>query len=282
MKTPDLKQDSKVDRIAKKDQLRVRTDRRVNFLLALAGVLVFSWIVLESYTAVKSPAAVKMKHTEDTDFDEEVIDEIFVLKETPVKQQPVNKPVVKKSTSPKVAEPIDKVLPSDNIQPVQTKHETLIQNNKSDESQKNDNQKNIESSSKATGKKNNQVNRLPQTLDAPFVSFAPVHPDCAGITDQDELVDCFQSRIERLIKRRFDTSLARDLYSENGTHTIYVRFVIDSNGRVGNIETRSKYEVLSREAKEVISRLPQFTPGKQNGNPVNVRYALPITISHRN
>jgi len=62
--------------------------------------------------------------------------------------------------------------------------------------------------------------------------------------------------------------------------TTYVRFVVTKTGEVANIEiVRSVDENLDKEAIRVISMLPDFKPGKQNGKPVNVYYTIPININ---
>jgi protein TonB len=61
--------------------------------------------------------------------------------------------------------------------------------------------------------------------------------------------------------------------------TVFVYFVIDKNGRPINIKianpTRGK-ENLEKEAMRVISKMPAWTPGKQNGKPAMVSFTLPI------
>lgn len=56
-----------------------------------------------------------------------------------------------------------------------------------------------------------------------------------------------------------------------------VRFVVETDGSVSNIEiVRGVSEDLDAEAKRIVSTFPKWTPGKQDGQPVAVRYHLPI------
>ena len=62
-----------------------------------------------------------------------------------------------------------------------------------------------------------------------------------------------------------------------GRHTVLVTLVIQSDGSVGNVKVRrSAGEAFDAEAIRVVNLLERFTPGKINGVPVAVNYALPI------
>ena len=59
-----------------------------------------------------------------------------------------------------------------------------------------------------------------------------------------------------------------------------VGFVIDEKGEVLDIEIKrsSGYQVLDEEAKRIISSMPKWEPGRQQGKAVSVKYVLPITF----
>ncbi len=62
-----------------------------------------------------------------------------------------------------------------------------------------------------------------------------------------------------------------------------VQFVVTRNGSVGEVKVvRSLSPDCDNEAKRVVRSLPRFTPGKQNGQPVNVWYTLPVTFKLQN
>lgn len=59
--------------------------------------------------------------------------------------------------------------------------------------------------------------------------------------------------------------------------TVYVSFVIDTDGKPTDIKAvRSPDERLSANAIDVVSQMPNWTPGKQDGKNVKVQYSLPI------
>lgn len=68
---------------------------------------------------------------------------------------------------------------------------------------------------------------------------------------------------------------ARDVGKEG---TVYVKFVVDQNGRVGNLQLLNNLGYgLDEEALRVVGMIPSFkSPGKVKGMAVKVYYQLPI------
>lgn len=60
---------------------------------------------------------------------------------------------------------------------------------------------------------------------------------------------------------------------------VIVQFVIGSDGTVSDaVVRRSVDPLLDAEALRVINAMPAWTPGKQDGKPVAVRYTIPVTF----
>jgi len=60
---------------------------------------------------------------------------------------------------------------------------------------------------------------------------------------------------------------------------VVVQFVVTKTGKIGEVKVaRSKDPDLDNEAVRVVKTLPDFIPGKMNGQSVNVWYTLPITF----
>lgn len=60
---------------------------------------------------------------------------------------------------------------------------------------------------------------------------------------------------------------------------VVVQFVIKKDGSIGDVKVvRSKDPDLDKEAVRVVKTFPKFTPGKMNGQPVDVWYTLPINF----
>ena len=56
-------------------------------------------------------------------------------------------------------------------------------------------------------------------------------------------------------------------------------FIVERDGSVSNIEIlKSVHPLLDAEVVRVLSLMPNWIPGRQNGQPVRVKYSLPITF----
>lgn len=59
--------------------------------------------------------------------------------------------------------------------------------------------------------------------------------------------------------------------------TVYVSFVVSKDGNISDVKTiRGISADCDQEAMRVVSMMPPWKPGKQNGKPVFVRFVLPI------
>ena len=64
---------------------------------------------------------------------------------------------------------------------------------------------------------------------------------------------------------------------------VILRFVVSPDGSVGQIEVlRSLEPSCDREAVRAVGKMPKWTPGRQNGNPVFVYYNLPVRFRLQN
>ena len=68
--------------------------------------------------------------------------------------------------------------------------------------------------------------------------------------------------------------------SEEGIQgKVTVQFIVEKNGSISNVKVvRGKHPALDAEAKRVVSKMPRWTPGRNNGQPVRVTYNLPVTF----
>lgn len=64
--------------------------------------------------------------------------------------------------------------------------------------------------------------------------------------------------------------------------TVLLSFVVNQNGDISGIEVlRSPGMGLEAEAVRVLKSMPRWSPGKNNGVPVSVRFTLPVTFAIR-
>jgi protein TonB len=115
--------------------------------------------------------------------------------------------------------------------------------------------------------------------DVPFmiIENVPIFPGCKG--NNTELRNCFSAEITKFVAANFNAELAQDIGLATGSiQRIFVMFKIDKNGDIVDIQARAPHRTLENEAIRVIQKLPKMTPGKQRGQPVGVKYSLPITF----
>lgn len=58
---------------------------------------------------------------------------------------------------------------------------------------------------------------------------------------------------------------------------VYLQFVVEKDGSITDVKTvRSPDPYLSKEAERVINAMPRWSPGRQGGKPVRVKFSLPV------
>ena len=61
---------------------------------------------------------------------------------------------------------------------------------------------------------------------------------------------------------------------------VIVTFVVETDGSISNVEVaKHAFPSLDNEAVRVIQAMPNWTPGKQSGKVVRVKYTIPINFS---
>lgn len=117
------------------------------------------------------------------------------------------------------------------------------------------------------------------TEDVPFVLIedAPIFEGCEGLSKKENKA-CFEEKMKKFFQKNFNGDLAQELGLSSGKKRITTQFVIDKKGNIIDIKVRAPHPNLKEEAQRIINKLPKFTPGKQRGNPVKVKYTLPITF----
>lgn len=119
-----------------------------------------------------------------------------------------------------------------------------------------------------------EIDVIPVSL----VSDLPVFPGCESITDKNLQMDCFSSKVAKLISKKFDTDVAPD-NGITGKQKIMVTFIINTAGDVVDVKARAPHPELQKEAIKAVKLLPKMTPAKQGFKTVNVSYSLPIIFN---
>lgn len=105
----------------------------------------------------------------------------------------------------------------------------------------------------------------------------PTFAACSGLKG-DAQKACFNEQMKKYLQRNLRyPETARE---NNIQGSVYVEFIINSNGAITSVKPANAAKFndkdLEKEALRVISKLPNLKPGKIKGEPVNVRYTIPI------
>ena len=108
----------------------------------------------------------------------------------------------------------------------------------------------------------------------------PVKVEPEKIFDAVEQMPTFPGGDAALYKFIGDNLVYPAQAAEEGVSgRVTIRFVVERDGTVSQVTVaRGRHPALDKEAKRVVSKLPKFIPGKQNGQTVRVFYTLPINF----
>jgi TonB family protein len=77
-----------------------------------------------------------------------------------------------------------------------------------------------------------------------------------------------------------NTRYPENAKKDNAQGRVVIRFIVNTHGNVEDpVVLTSVHPDLDKEALRVVSQLKGFTPGSQDGKPINVYYNLPLTFS---
>lgn len=116
-----------------------------------------------------------------------------------------------------------------------------------------------------------------ETVPFILIEEVPIYRGCEGLS-KNASKECFVEKITKHVQRHFNSELGQDLGLRAGKHKIYAQFIIDKVGDVTQVNIRAPHKRLEKETQRIVDIIPQFTPGKQRGKPVKVKYTLPITF----
>lgn len=117
-------------------------------------------------------------------------------------------------------------------------------------------------------------------VDVPFsvIEDVPIFPGCEKEKKKGAkaLRDCFNEKMNKHIRKHFQyPEIAQEMGIQG---RVSVRFVIQKDGSIGQVQMRGPDKNLEKEAARIIGKLPKMTPGKQRGRAVRVPFSLPITF----
>lgn len=103
----------------------------------------------------------------------------------------------------------------------------------------------------------------------------PVWSTCINATDE---ATCTAQAIATFVAER--VSYDRKMKKRGLEGTVIVRFVVETDGSIGDIEiVRGIDPALDDQVVTAVRAFPAFQPGEQRGKQVRVQYALPVRFS---
>ncbi|WP_428741435.1 energy transducer TonB [Tenacibaculum sp.] len=109
------------------------------------------------------------------------------------------------------------------------------------------------------------------------VDEIPLFSSCASASINKE--DCFNYEMKKHIVNTF--TYPEKALEKGIEGNVRVSFIIDATGKVTSIKTEGEgvHEILKQEAERIVSLLPNFIPGKQEGKATNVLYSFPMDFT---
>ena len=108
----------------------------------------------------------------------------------------------------------------------------------------------------------------------------PKHEEEAKVFDVVEQMPSFPGGPSALMEYLHDHVKYPVVAQENGVQgRVFVSFIVERDGSITDVRVvRSVDPSLDREAARVVSSMPRWTPGKQNGSAVRVKYNVPVSF----
>lgn len=251
-----------------KKKANLTSNNTINFQLGLIAALLFAWAMVELTTEQVHIEPVVTKIPMET-FKESNLGNIRIIpNEQP---QPVQKEVVQ------LAKTVTSLAP-----PKIVKNTTLLSAVEPVSTLPTVNSLNTIAPSNAaagnpTGKATVNTPASPTLFTVNNASEAPLYPGCSTKLNNADRVSCFNEKIQRFVIKNFDTTIANKLSTSQVRFT--VMFTLDSQGEIVNILVKSKEEAIEKEARRVINKLPDMTPGRHNSEAIDIQYVLPIIFN---
>ena len=253
--------------------LRTGSTARHNkaMIYTLLGALL---LVIGTIATVKVQEFIAERQIADAAEQEEVIVEMN-------NEEPEEEPEQQKLEQPK-----PEVLPEEVLNTVKVTELRIVEDEKVKKEEEIKSQDDLKETETAFGQKDNdkgtEDRNVTRTLKEEIVveKKTPVEEKKEEIFKSVEQMPTFPGGDAALMKYLSSHINYPAMAQENGVQgRVVVQFVVTKTGKVGEVKVvRSVDKDLDREAVRVCKSLPNFVPGRQNGQPVNVWYTLPVTF----
>ncbi len=108
------------------------------------------------------------------------------------------------------------------------------------------------------------------------VENMPLFPGCED-EPSDQRDQCTQRKMMEHAARNY--SVPPQLRAHGISGRIFVKFVVDTDGSITNVEVmKGLHKLADEEAIRVVKSMPKMKPGEQLGKKVKVQYMLPFNV----
>ncbi len=223
------------------------------FLVGLTTVLLLTYVGIELKSEDPRIEVEKLDIVDNM-----IVDEEAILTMPPVQKLPPPPP-----PAPEVIQIVD--------------NKQVIEEKKIETTEVDENKPVVVNNASQYGDEGGTAEEIDEEVPFAVIEDVPVFPGCEGVAKNKRL-DCFMEQMAKHIKKNQQYP---ERAMEDGVQgRVSVLFVIDKDGGISNVQVRGPKggELLEKEAKRVIEKLPKFKPGMQRGKPVKVKYSQPITF----
>ncbi len=153
----------------------------------------------------------------------------------------------------------------------------VIEDKKIETTEVDENKAVVVNTASSYGEEGGTAEEIDEEVPFAVIEDIPVFPGCENVPKNKRL-DCFMEQMSKHIKK--NQQYPEKAMEDGIQGRVSVLFVIDKDGSISNVQVRGPKggELLEKEAKRVIEKLPKFKPGMQRGKPVKVKYSQPITF----
>jgi periplasmic protein TonB len=239
--------------IKKNPNVDPKRNSSLYFLVGLTAILLLTYVGIELKS--EDPRVVVEKLDILDNF---VQDEEAILTMPPVQKLPPPPP-----PAPEVIQIVD--------------NKQVIEDKKIETTEVDENKPVVVNNAAQYGDEGGTADEIDEEVPFAVIEDVPVFPGCEKV-EKSKRLECFMEQMAKHIKR--NQNYPERAMEDNIQGRVAVLFVIDKDGSITNVQVRGPKggELLEKEAKRVIEKLPKFKPGMQRGKPVKVKYSQPITF----
>ena len=238
--------------VKKNPNIDPKRNSTLYFQIGLAAVLLLTYIGIELRT--EDPRAEKT---------ELVLNENFVDQDVAIMTMPPQQ----KLPPPPPPAPVEIKVVDNKVEIKETKIEKVE-----------DNQQTVQQETKSAdsyGDEGSTGEDIPDELPFAIIEQVPLFPGCENVPKAKQF-DCFQEQMDKHIKKNF--SYPERAVEDQGR--VNVEYLIGTDGKVTILRVKGPKgsELLEKEARRIIEKLPKLQPGKQRNKPFKVRHVVPINF----